>query len=507
MSGWLRNRHGLPRLLRASQDEIIGDVTPPSIIDGPYDSDVTETTAKITWYLDEFATGQVEYGTTVAYGSTTTGEFTYDWDHHIQTISGLSAGTLYHYRVVGEDEAGNPYTSADNTFTTLGATIPSSGRWGAGYSSCTLANTMCWVGENPIAHSFRAAYTSNIVSLRMWYMNQPGYGKGSPVFDISIQTDDGSANNYPSGTAVAAVSSGYVDTTGGSQDTDRLFTLTTPAPVTAGNLYHAVFTNRSSDTTNNYFSFDGNWGAQPYGGYTPTRYDGRWNPMVADNDWAVLQYKNGAWSRRNAYWPIMEITYSSGDVQGLSYWDVLYSPGTLYDTFPLKITGATYVRQRFYAPAGGLSVSGAGVRLSKLSSSSADLTVDLQNSSRVSQGSFTLAASTFPNGTGAGVEDAPDWGAGTFGGAPLTLTAGNLYFLELRTTSSSTFYARGNRKDHPGYDDRTFFGDRTNGYHSCNAWCEASANSGSTWSGGTRLWSASNPPSRLADLQFFLDLA
>ncbi|MBP1608153.1 MAG: Fibronectin type domain protein, partial [Acidobacteria bacterium] len=51
------------------------------------------------------------------YGSSTTLD-TGMVTSHLQTLSGLSASTLYHYRVKSKDATGNPATSADYTFTT-----------------------------------------------------------------------------------------------------------------------------------------------------------------------------------------------------------------------------------------------------------------------------------------------------------------------------------------------------------------------------------------------------
>jgi subtilase family serine protease len=46
---------------------------------------------------------------------------------HSRVLSGLAAGTLYHYRVVSADAAGNPAVSGDFTLTTLAAPSPSAG--------------------------------------------------------------------------------------------------------------------------------------------------------------------------------------------------------------------------------------------------------------------------------------------------------------------------------------------------------------------------------------------
>src|SRR5438552_1667575 len=83
-------------------------------------SAVTHEAARITWTTDENADSQVEYGTTVAYGSATQIASAFVTSHTVD-LSGLSPTTLYHYRVKSRDGWGNLAVSGDFTFTT---TIP-----------------------------------------------------------------------------------------------------------------------------------------------------------------------------------------------------------------------------------------------------------------------------------------------------------------------------------------------------------------------------------------------
>ncbi len=85
-------------------------------------SSVTQTGATISWTLNEVGTGQVFYGLTTAYGSTTTPELSFNYSTHAQGITGLTAGTLYHFCVKSADQAGNLATSGGYTFTTASAT-------------------------------------------------------------------------------------------------------------------------------------------------------------------------------------------------------------------------------------------------------------------------------------------------------------------------------------------------------------------------------------------------
>ncbi len=98
------------------------DTTAP-VISAVTSSGMTTTGATISWTTNEASDTQVEYGTTTAYGSTTTLN-TSQLTSHLQSVSGLSARTLYHYRVKSKDAAGNLATSADLTFTTSSVLPP-----------------------------------------------------------------------------------------------------------------------------------------------------------------------------------------------------------------------------------------------------------------------------------------------------------------------------------------------------------------------------------------------
>jgi YVTN family beta-propeller protein len=77
----------------------------------------TTSAATISWLTSESADSQIEYGTTTAYGSSTTLD-TALVTSHSQTLAELQPNTLYHYRLKSRDAAGNLATSADFTFTT-----------------------------------------------------------------------------------------------------------------------------------------------------------------------------------------------------------------------------------------------------------------------------------------------------------------------------------------------------------------------------------------------------
>jgi hypothetical protein len=97
--------------------------TEPPVISGVSVTSVAATKATIGWTTDEPADSQVEYGTTTAYGSSTPLHTTKVTSHSV-ALSGLSPGTLYHYRVKSRDAAGNLASSADFVFTTASDSTP-----------------------------------------------------------------------------------------------------------------------------------------------------------------------------------------------------------------------------------------------------------------------------------------------------------------------------------------------------------------------------------------------
>lgn len=88
------------------------DTTPPAITDIAT-KNVTTNSATITWNTSEDSDDWVEYGKGTGYGQQTTPNRT-----GVTTIPNLTAGTLYHYRVVAKDTSGNISTSRDVIFTT-----------------------------------------------------------------------------------------------------------------------------------------------------------------------------------------------------------------------------------------------------------------------------------------------------------------------------------------------------------------------------------------------------
>ena len=123
-----------------------GSPPPPAapIISGVTATGITTTGATIKWATDQASTSRVEYGTTTSYGSTTSLLSTLV-TRHSQLLSGLSAGTVYHYRVHSKNSSGlesisgdfvfGTSNSSDNTPPTVSLTAPLAGATLTGMAS------------------------------------------------------------------------------------------------------------------------------------------------------------------------------------------------------------------------------------------------------------------------------------------------------------------------------------------------------------------------------------
>src|SRR4030043_409791 len=92
----------------------------PPTISGVNVSNITESSATITWNTDETATGQVNYGKTETYDNTTPLDSNLTNSHSV-TLTGLDDGTTYNFQAISKDSNGNVATSAKQTFETPAA--------------------------------------------------------------------------------------------------------------------------------------------------------------------------------------------------------------------------------------------------------------------------------------------------------------------------------------------------------------------------------------------------
>ena len=93
------------------------DSTPPRIYNTSLCA-IGNTTADLCWTTNEPATSQVEYWTSPSTLSPLDKKYV---TRHRVHLTDLTPGTIYHYKMMSEDRAGNLKVSDKHTFTTLGA--------------------------------------------------------------------------------------------------------------------------------------------------------------------------------------------------------------------------------------------------------------------------------------------------------------------------------------------------------------------------------------------------
>ncbi|MBA3044403.1 hypothetical protein FP804_04635, partial [archaeon] len=168
-------------------------------------SSVTDTTATISWTTNEDSDSLIEYGTTVSYGSTKS-DAAMVTSHSIQ-LTGLTASTLYHYRVKSADSADNLATSTDYTFTTVAepdTTAPAAISNLAATASTTSGATMVLTWSTPgddgstgTATSYDIRFSTVIIDTDTKFNSAtqctdepaPKAAGGSEVFDVTGLTE------------------------------------------------------------------------------------------------------------------------------------------------------------------------------------------------------------------------------------------------------------------------------------------------------------------------------
>ena len=78
---------------------------------------------QVSWSTNIAANSAVDYGTTANYGASTATNTTMVTSHQV-AVTGLTSGTLYHFRVRSTDANNASASSPDMTFATAGDTTP-----------------------------------------------------------------------------------------------------------------------------------------------------------------------------------------------------------------------------------------------------------------------------------------------------------------------------------------------------------------------------------------------
>ncbi len=92
--------------------------TVPPVLSNVLSSNVTSSSALVSWSTNEASDSQVEFGLTTSYGSATSLNPTWTTSHGV-LLSGLVPSTTYNYRIRSRDAVGNLAVSSNLTLTTL----------------------------------------------------------------------------------------------------------------------------------------------------------------------------------------------------------------------------------------------------------------------------------------------------------------------------------------------------------------------------------------------------
>jgi hypothetical protein len=149
-------------------------------------SGITTTGANIAWTTNEAATTQIEYGLTTSYGNSTTLSSTLVMSHS-QSLSGLTAGTLYHYRVKSKDASNNLATSSDKTFTTAADTTAPAFSSIVSIGITTSAATINWT-------------TSEAATTQVEYGLTTSYGSATTLVSALVTSHSQSLSGLTAGT-------------------------------------------------------------------------------------------------------------------------------------------------------------------------------------------------------------------------------------------------------------------------------------------------------------------
>lgn len=148
-----------------SPDYTFTTSAPPLTISNVQVVGVTANGATIQWTTNVAANSQVEYGLTTSYGSQTVLDTTLATNHSV-TLSGLSASTLYHFKVKSAPSGGAVVGSPDSTFTTSAASgliISSVQAVGVTSGGATIQWTTNVGGSSQVNYGLTTSYGMNTV--------------------------------------------------------------------------------------------------------------------------------------------------------------------------------------------------------------------------------------------------------------------------------------------------------------------------------------------------------
>jgi hypothetical protein len=209
-------------------------------------SGITTSGATVSWTTDVGSSSQVEYGTTTSYGSSTALDATSVTTHAVG-LSGLSAGTQYHYRVKSGAPGGSLAVSGDFTFTTaLPAPPVISGVQASGISASGA--TVTWktdvASDTTVQYGLTTSYGQSAGSSGLVTSHSQALSglSASTVYHYRVQSKDGFGQVSVSGdfTFTTTNAPPVVPSFRSASTVTNGTTVTKPAGVAAGDLLLAT---------------------------------------------------------------------------------------------------------------------------------------------------------------------------------------------------------------------------------------------------------------------------
>ena len=176
---------------------------------------ITSTAATVIWSTSVAANSQVNYGTSVSYGQSTTLDSGMVISHS-QSLTGLTPNTVYHYQISSHDGSGNVITSPDATFNTIVGSVTNtadiyisqnitgsgnasdcadsesvawlatSGNWGGGAGHIGSGTTIHLCGTISTGINFLGSGTTGSpITLKF----EPGAEMSAPVFPTAVNVN------------------------------------------------------------------------------------------------------------------------------------------------------------------------------------------------------------------------------------------------------------------------------------------------------------------------------
>ncbi len=224
---------------------------------------ISSGSATISWTTNERSSSQIMFGVTTSYGMQTALDNTLV-NAHMQTLVGLSANTMYHYKVKSVDASGNVSISADYTFTTAVVGSDITAPLISGVSAGTITNSSATINWTTNEMALGQIYFGTSTSYNMQTSVEASFNtahqqtmtglSSNTLYHYLIRSWDASGN--------LSISADYTFTTSILPDvTDPVISNVTASAITSGSAVITWTTNEPS-TSRVSFGLTGSYGMQ-----------------------------------------------------------------------------------------------------------------------------------------------------------------------------------------------------------------------------------------------------